>query len=192
MHIWPPEIMRIGMDFDHFSVVPVDAPRIPIGLRTFSCLEGWQPWLDVSGHWNNLSEETRSDRSVNGTRSPTDTRSSRSSLECSPPCHGGDQGFKSPRGRSEWSRDEGPESRDALRQTACLQARWVLNSRHWTSTARYANRQSGQAQTLVIVGSTPSRANSATGGLCLRQQIQNEPERNTRMRRLGIGEPTGP
>ena len=44
--------------------------------------------------------------------------SSWSSLECSPPCHGGDHGFKSHRGRS---------------------------------AARYANRQSGQAQTLVIV-----------------------------------------
>jgi hypothetical protein len=43
--------------------------------------------------------------------------SSWSSLECSPPCHGGGHGFKSHRGRS---------------------------------TARYANRQSGQAQTLVI------------------------------------------
>ncbi len=46
------------------------------------------------------------------------TRSSWSSLECSPPCQGGGHGFKSHRGRL---------------------------------TARYANRQSGQAQTLVIV-----------------------------------------
>ena len=44
--------------------------------------------------------------------------SSWSSLECSPPCQGGDRGFKSHRGRFE-------------------------------ITARYANRQTGQAQTLV-------------------------------------------
>ena len=44
--------------------------------------------------------------------------SSWSSLECSPPCHGGDRGFKSHRGRSK---------------------------------TRYANWQSGQAQTLVNV-----------------------------------------
>ena len=57
--------------------------------------------------------------------------SSWSSLECSPPCHGGDHGFKSHRGRS---------------------------------TARYANRQSGQAQTLVkFVGSTPTRATGCVG-----------------------------
>ena len=45
-----------------------------------------------------------------------------SSLECSPACHAGDRGFKSRRGRL---------SKDM---------------------ARYANRQSGQAQTLVICG----------------------------------------
>ena len=39
--------------------------------------------------------------------------------------------------------------------------------------ARYANRQSGQAQTLVIVGSTPTCA-------------------TCQMRRLGIGEPQWP
>src|SRR5438132_4760953 len=49
---------------------------------------------------------------------PPELLSSWSSLECSPPCHGGGRGFKSRRGRL---------------------------------LARYANRQSRQAQTLVIV-----------------------------------------
>ncbi len=66
--------------------------------------------------------------------------SSWSSLECSPACHAGGHGFKSHRGR------------------------------FLMKMARYANRQSGQAQTLVSVGSTPTRA---TWEMC----------------RLGIGEP---
>ena len=56
------------------------------------------------------------------------SRSSRSSRECSPPCHGGDRGFKSHRGR-------------------------LL-----IDMARYANRQSGRVQTSVIAGSTPACA----------------------------------
>src|SRR5438094_1618094 len=64
--------------------------------------------------------------------------SSWSSLECSPPCQGGDHGFKSHRGRL---------------------------------LARYANRESGQAQTLVMVCGFDSHP-------CY-----------WNMRRLGIGEP---
>jgi hypothetical protein len=51
---------------------------------------------------------------------PIPITSSRSSLECSLPCHGGDRGFKSHRGR--------------------------------LVTARYAIRQSGEAQTFVVCG----------------------------------------
>ena len=61
--------------------------------------------------------------------------------ECSPPCHAGDRGFKSHRGRS-------------------------------NNTARYANWQSGEAQTFVIVCG-----------------FDSHPCHLNNMRRLGIGEP---
>jgi hypothetical protein len=52
----------------------------------------------------------------------------------------------------------------------------------WTREARYANRPSGQAQTLVSAGSNPARA------------IGSEEDRRIShdMRRLGIGEPRWP
>ena len=59
---------------------------------------------------------------------PLTCRPSQSSPECSPARHAGDHGFESRRGR-------------------CRQ-----------DTARYANRQSGEAQTFVSAGSTPACA----------------------------------
>ncbi len=64
--------------------------------------------------------------------------SSWSSLECSPPCHGGERGFDSRRGRL---------------------------------PARYANRQSGQAQTLVIVCGFDSHPCYCNGPVVGRQRL---------------------
>jgi hypothetical protein len=75
------------------------------------------------------ADHSRSEREMLRVRIPPEPFSSRtpsrSSQECSPPCQGGDHGFKSHRGRC---------------GSMCIRS------------ARYANRQSGQAQTLVICG----------------------------------------
>jgi hypothetical protein len=77
--------------------------------------------------------------------------SSWSSQECSPRCQRGGRGFKSRRGRFFVSGDESvSNSKPSSGRLACFAIEY--------EKARYANRQSGQAQTLVIVGSTPTCA----------------------------------
>ena len=101
--------------------------------------------------------------------------SSWSSPECSPPCHGGDRGFKSHRGRS-WARSafgdaaslsnwqDGFDSHTGYslakwwnRQTHGSQKAGLLTSvgvqlSPWSlMKAEYANRQSDQVESLVMV-----------------------------------------
>ncbi len=65
-------------------------PRVSISTRS-------HPWLG-----RQLADHSRSDREMLRVRIPPEPlfpMPSRSSLECSPPCQGGDRGFKSHRGR---------------------------------------------------------------------------------------------
>ncbi len=106
--------------------------------------------------------------------------SSWSSLECSPACHAGDRGFKSHRGRFLIvARELG------VRRVVIVHRCDAFES---TRLARYANRQSGEAQTFVSAGSTPACATDHPSAGHWRAQVAvTHPPRAVQVRLLPDG-----
>ena len=118
--------------------------RLSLWARFGSVGKGRPPWL-----------RTRDAVSSSLTRATEMTMSSWSSLECSPPCHGGDHGFKSRRGRLQHGTQTAERRSSNLR--ACgfdsrpCYSKYRASAGHWRAQVAVTHPPSGNA------GSTPAR-----------------------------------